>query len=104
MRNGCWRCFGTGPRRSRFQTSNRIGDLLDSWLAICEGYRSDGVDMQYQKYEAPPRKPLLRGMLDQDFESPHHRKFRAVWSLRDVEPQVNLFLKNLSGGAPGSGG
>ena len=83
---------------------NRIGDLLDSWLAICEGYRSDGVDMQYQKYEAPPRKPLLRGMLEQDFESPHHRKFRAVWSLRDVEPQVNLFLKNLSGGSSRSAG
>jgi hypothetical protein len=36
-------------------------------------------------------------MLDQDFESEHHRKFRANRSLRDVEPDVNLFLKDLSG-------
>jgi hypothetical protein len=36
-------------------------------------------------------------MLDRDFESEHHRKFRANRSLRDVEPEVNLFLKDLSG-------
>ena len=94
-----------GERHERLRSvRNRIGDLLDSWLAICEGYRFDGVAMQYQKYEAPPRKPLLRGMLEQDFESHHHRKFRAVWSLRDVEPQVNLFLKNLSGESSRSAG
>ena len=82
---------------------NRVGDLLDSWRAIYEDYHSDGVDMQYQKYEVRRRKPLLRGMLDRDFESHHHRKFRAIWSLRDVEPQVNLFLKDLSGRISGSG-
>jgi hypothetical protein len=36
-------------------------------------------------------------MLDKNFESEHHRKFRANRSLRDVEPEVNLFLKDLSG-------
>ena len=36
-------------------------------------------------------------MLDTDFESEHHRKFRVNRSLRDVEPSVNLFLKDLSG-------
>jgi hypothetical protein len=36
-------------------------------------------------------------MLDKDFESDHHRKFRVNRSLRDVEPEVNLFLKDLSG-------
>jgi hypothetical protein len=29
--------------------------------------------------------------------SEHHRKFRANRSLRNVEPKVNLFLKDLSG-------
>ena len=53
--------------------------------------------MQYQKYELKQPKPLLREMLDKDFESEHHRKFRANRSLRDVEPEVNLFLKDLSG-------
>ena len=52
--------------------------------------------MQYQKYELKQLRPLLREMLDKDFESDHHRKFRANRSLRDVEPEVNLFLKDLS--------
>ena len=53
--------------------------------------------MQYQKYEQKQSRPLLREMLDKDFESENHRKFRANRSLRDVEPEVNLFLKDLSG-------
>jgi len=36
-------------------------------------------------------------MLEEAFESEHHRKFWANRSLRDVEPEVNLFLKDLSG-------
>jgi hypothetical protein len=76
---------------------NRVVDLLDSWRKIFEDYRSAGVDLQYQKYELTQPKPLLHEMLDKDFESEHHRKFRANRSLRDVEPEVNLFLKDLSG-------
>jgi hypothetical protein len=76
---------------------NRLVDLLDSWRKIFEDYRAAGVDLQYQKYELKQPKPLLREMLDTDFESEHHRKFRANRSLRDVEPEVNLFLKDLSG-------
>ena len=45
-----------------------------------------------------------REMLDTDFESEHHRKFRVNRSLRDVEPSVNLFLKDLSGGWPSEDG
>jgi len=76
---------------------NRVVDLLDSWRKIFEDHRAAGVAMQYQKYELKVRRPLLREMLDKDFESEHHRKFRANRSLRDVEPEVNLFLKDLSG-------
>ena len=75
---------------------NRIGDLLDSWGAIVDAYRSDGVPMQYQRHEMATRQPLLREMLDTGFESHHHRKFRTNRSLRDVEPQVNLFVRDLS--------
>ena len=75
---------------------NRIGDLLDSWRAIFDDYRQDGVSMRYQRYETSGGQPLLREMLDTDFESHHHRKFRTNRSLRDVEPQVNLFLRDLS--------
>ena len=76
---------------------NRVVDLLDSWLKVFEDYRTAGVAVQYQKYELRQPRPLLREMLDSDFESEHHRKFRANRSLRDVEPEVNLFLKDLSG-------
>jgi hypothetical protein len=76
---------------------NRVVDLLDSCRKICGDYQSAGVPVQYQKYELPQPKPLLREMLDTQFESEHHRKFRVNRSLRDVEPDVNLFLKDLSG-------
>lgn len=76
---------------------NRVVELLDSWRRILDDYRAAGVSMQYQKYELKQPRPLLREMLDKDFESDHHRKFRANRSLRDVEPEVNLFLKDLSG-------
>ena len=91
--------FGDDDERAEGLRSvrKRIADLFDSWRTICEDYRRDGVPMQYQRYEASTRErqPLLREMLDTDFESPHHRKFRANRSLRDVEPQVNLFLGDL---------
>ena len=76
---------------------NRVVDLLDSWRRIFDDYRNAGVTMQYQKYELKQPRPLLREMLDKDFESEFHRKFRVNRSLRDVEPEVNLFLKDLSG-------
>ena len=76
---------------------NRVVDLLDSWRKIFDDYHAANVSMQYQKYELKQPKPLLREMLDKNFESDHHRKFRANRSLRDVEPEVNLFLKDLSG-------
>ena len=76
---------------------NRVVDLLDSWRKVGDDYRGEGVAMQYQKYELTGPKPLLRDMLEKEFESDHHRKFRAARSLRDVEPEVNLFLKDLSG-------
>ena len=98
--------FGDDAERAERLRSvrDRIGDLFDSWRAIHDEYRRDGVPMQYQRYEASARKPLLREMLDTDFESPHHRKFRANRSLRDVEPQVNLFLRDLSSRLGGDGG
>lgn len=76
---------------------NRVVDLLDSWRKVFDDYRASNVSLQYQKYELALPKPLLRGILDEGFESEHHRKFRANRSLRDVEPEVNLFLKDLSG-------
>ena len=76
----------------------RVVDLLDSWGAVADDYRQAGGGVQYQKYEQPPLPPLLREMLDTEFESESHRQFRANRSLRDVEPEVAVSLKE-----PGSG-
>jgi len=78
---------------------SRVVDLLDSWQNVYDGYAAVGAEMQYQRYELDKAKPLLREMLDSDFESEHHRKFRVNRSLRDVEPEVNLFLRDLTGAA-----
>ncbi|MBD3237763.1 MAG: helicase, partial [Candidatus Eisenbacteria bacterium] len=56
---------------------NRVVDLLDSWIKVIADYQQDGVQVQYQKYELRGPRPLLREILDRDFESEHHRKFRA---------------------------
>ena len=76
---------------------NRVVDLLDAWHTIVEDYHRSGVPVQYQRYEVERSRPLLREMLDKDFESEHHYKFRANRSLRDVEPVVELFLRDLRG-------
>ena len=73
---------------------SRVVDLLDSWTKILDDYRANGVELQYQQYEARTAKPLLRYVLDQEFESEHHRKFRANRSLRDVEPEVHVYVKD----------
>ena len=53
--------------------------------------------MQYQSYEPTGKgKPLLHNMLEKQFESDDARKFRASRSLRDVEPDVNLYLRDLN--------
>ncbi len=78
---------------------SRIVDLLDSWRRIRDELAKEGVDLEYQRYEEGGKgKPLMREVLDTDFESEHHRKFRINRSLRGVEPSVNLFIKDLSGG------
>ena len=76
---------------------NRVVDLLDAWHRIVEDYHRAGVSVQYQRYELERSSPLLREMLDKDLESEHHYKFRANRSLRDVEPVVDLFLRDLTG-------
>ena len=81
---------------------DRVGDLLDSWRRVFDDYREAGVELQYQRYELKQAKlkPLLREMLDERFETEHHRKFRANRSLRDVEPEVNLYLHDLRAPRP----
>ena len=88
----------TDPKDRRERRSNvrgRVVDLLDSWMAVLDGYRENGVELQYQQYESRRHrtpKPLLRHILEPE-DRPHHRKFRANRSLRDVEPEVYVYVR-----------
>ena len=76
---------------------SRIVDLLDSWQTIVDDYQQAPVAVQYQQYEGSrTSKTLLQDTLQKQFESDHHRKFRASRSLRDVEPDVNLYLRDFN--------
>lgn len=75
---------------------HRIVDLLVSWQTVFESNHKVGVGMKYQKNERSQKKPLLLDILDDTKGSLHHRKFRMGRSLRDVEPDVNLFLEDLN--------
>ena len=71
----------------------RCIELLDSWTRISERLDSDGVRLKYQRHEGGQGQHLLRELLDRPADE--HRKFRVGRSLRDVEPEVQLFLKDL---------
>ena len=86
---------------ARRHLRDRAVELLDAWEQVYDDYREAQVRLKYQKYEGVEGKPLLRDMLDQEFESHAHEKFRANRSLRDVEAQVNLHLRELSGSSSG---
>ena len=81
-----------------------VDDLLDAWEQIAAEKAAVQAGLQYGPTEAPPRPPLLHDPLDPDLrkEPPHSRlrKFKAQWSLRDVEPEVPVIVRRLDGEAP----
>ena len=75
---------------------NRCEKLLDSWYRIADELRENGVDLQYQKELGNPRR-LLYEFLNPELATvnPRFREFRANRSMRDVEPEVNLWVRTL---------
>ena len=63
-----------------------IDGLLDDWIAIADEQVQAGGRFTYddrpQRLLNPPLDPVLDNL------SPAHRRFRAGWSMRDVEPGV----------------
>ena len=76
----------------RQNLSDRIKDLLDDWCRIAHDLSQQGATLQYQ-HEAGGPVRLLYEFLNRD--APPHWKFRANRSMRDVEPSVNLWLRDL---------
>jgi len=78
----------------RSKVKARVLGLLDAWANIA----TQKGDLQYQR-EMGVAPPLLFDPLDPQLERQtlEARQFKAGRSLRDVEPTVNLWLRNPSG-------
>jgi hypothetical protein len=74
----------------------RTEDLLDEWDQIALDYEKQGTRLQYQR-EVGAARPLLHEFLDPELVqlTKRHWKFRANRSMRDVEPEVNLWVRAL---------
>jgi len=79
----------------RTKVKDRVNALLDAWQSIA----TKKGDLQYQR-EVGVAPPLLFDPLDPELEkqTKEAQQFKANRSLRDVEPSVNLWLRNPDGG------
>ena len=77
---------------------HRCSDLLDAWLMIAKKAQEEGSSIQYQHETNTPPRRLLYEFLHPDLPSlpPIQQRFRANRSMRDVEPSVEVFVKNLN--------
>jgi len=75
----------------RLKIKGRVNDLLDTWQQIA----TEKGSLQYQQ-EVGVAPPLLFDPLDPDLQRQPQsaKKFKAQRSLRDVEPVVNLWVRN----------
>jgi hypothetical protein len=82
----------------RRKIRTRAADLLDEWTRIAKEKRDVGAGLQYQEHEATGPH-LLYAPLDPRLASltAGQRKFKAQRSLRDVEPSVGLWVRQLDG-------
>ena len=86
--------------RLRLRVQERAKDLFDDWAKVAQDYQNSGVALQYNPVEAGGAKQLLYDFLSPEVKNlppdKWQMKFRANRSLRDVEPQVNLFVRTLA--------
>jgi len=75
----------------------RVSDLLDSWARVAADKEAGRADLQYGTELQVPR--LLHAPLDPELDklTADARKFRAHQSLRDVEANVDLWIKRPDG-------
>jgi len=77
---------------------HRCSCLLDDWLNIARMFSNTNTRLQYQQENPGEGQRLLRDFLDPDLPNilPIQQHFRANRSMRDVEPNVDLLVKNLN--------
>jgi hypothetical protein len=78
----------------------RCRALVDDWRLIAQDYKNGpNVNLKYQLYEEGKNaKPLLHAFLDPELSNlqPEFMKFRANRSMRDVETNTELKVKELT--------
>ena len=76
----------------------RVQALLDDWSSLAHAQQQVGEGLQYQQ-EAGTDRPLLHQPGDPELDKlpAEFRKFTAARSLRDVEPAVDLWIRNPDG-------
>ena len=84
-------------QRLRDGVLQRCRALLSDWFSIATEYQHNNVQLQYQS-EVGIAKRLLYNPLDPELVSlrPEQRRFRANRSMRDVEPSVDITVRNLN--------
>ena len=84
-------------QRMRDGVLQRCRSLLSDWFTIADEYQHNNVRLQYQ-IETGGAKRLLYDPLDPELVSlrPEQRRFRASRSMRDVEPSVDITVRNLN--------
>ena len=77
---------------------NRCTSLLDDWATIARQTQQGGAVLQYQNEAPKSSRRLLYHFLDPQLDKQHpiYRRFRANRSMRDVEPSVEIEVKNLN--------
>jgi hypothetical protein len=82
----------------RLRVRSRARNLLEEWSKIAQELGQVGGGLQYQ-VEVGKAARLLYEFLNPELKMlpPRRRLFRANRSMRDVEPSVNLWVKNLDG-------
>ena len=83
----------------RQRVRQRSADLLDEWCRVVQDQRQVGASLKYNQYEGGTGVALLHDFLDpglRNLPSGHWRmKFRANRSMRDVEANVNIWVRSL---------
>jgi len=76
----------------------RCRSLLDDWLNIAQQFAQTNTRLQYQRWETGGAQRLLYDILDPELENlpAIRRRFRANRSMRDVEPSIDIVVKNLN--------
>jgi hypothetical protein len=86
--------------KMRQRVRERVIALMDDWAKAAKEYRDVGTGLQYNKDEVGAAKQLLHDFLSSELKNlpPENvkMKFRANRSMRDVEPDVNLWVRTLA--------